>query len=213
MRIMILSVGRSGTSYLARTLEKFLPTYHYHGKIEPFSDTHSTDYDSKVKEYANKSNCILKFQLNQFHTQWRDSPKRIVKLFDMPWYVIVLIRRNIFKNTLSLCTAERTRQWGPNDLWRQVTIDEEHFARTLNGMWRWQCNIADHEPYKIHYNKIMYFESLKFIANTTDPMPNKKEQVLNYSALEKLSRNVAKDWKHNLIELDGYVIKKFLEHP
>lgn len=202
MKIQILSLPRTGSSYLRSMLNSQMRNYNnFYTISEPFNHSKNNikSYKNKNKiiKNINKSNYIL---VKSHIYQLFDIDKLLLEKYcSVDWFTICLLRKNIFEMTLSRAIALKTNVWNNqkhNNL--KINIDSGFFKNCLQDSVKW-IQIMKQNHFNFNYNKIIYYEDLNFnslddlkILNISLPHVklyeskkrySKKKVVLNYNEL------------------------------
>jgi Uri superfamily endonuclease len=166
MKILILSLPRSGSRYLTTLLYNYSPESTLL-LVEPFNrdffNTQNQKYISKVvKETMKNDNVILKTHLSQLTRQVKNKKHIDYFLNNKNWFRILLLRKDLFSCVLSYIVADALNNWGDKKYkTKSLLINENLFIEELKSkMNAWN----EFAQIKIEgqYNKIIYFEDLSF---------------------------------------------------
>lgn len=156
MKYLILSSSRTGSTYLAEAMYSLLPEPVLF-LLEPFQ---TPTFDNTLFEKISQSNnLILKTHLNQLYRL----PKEHVDYFLYNnFYIILLLRKNLFKCTFSAVVAHAIDNFNKNTYTAiQIKIDPTKFLKILNDKIKYWEKFAELKQKHI-YKKIIYFEDLTF---------------------------------------------------
>jgi len=192
MKIIILSSARSGSNYLTKLLHTCSP---YNKTLlfnEPFNydviqtlPPHELYVKKIIERCETVDHVILKTHLNQLYdiknTSYRDS-----FLNSNIWYRILLLRKDLFKCSLSHAVASELNNFNDQNYTETtISINENNFLWTLENKIEYWIKFADFKKLK-NYNKIVYFEDFLFdptvdIKNLNLPFKNnlKKRKFIN----------------------------------
>jgi hypothetical protein len=151
MDTLILSMPRTGSSYLYATL----CSLHEHTYAEPFRKV--TDPIQFVNTMPD--NVLIKSHYKQLNVL--DQPTRD-KFMDRDWNIIMLLRRNVFKMTISRALAIHTGEYrdftyGQGDKFKlNIRAVMALFVDTLH-------LVADLVAHRSSTHNVMYYEDLTFV--------------------------------------------------
>ncbi len=99
MKYLIISSSRTGSSYFSQILHSFLPT-----STELFSEPFNelTNIDNVFRVIDKCENAVLKIHLEQLS---KLTNKQVDYLLYGNWYIILLLRKNLFNCVFSAVTA------------------------------------------------------------------------------------------------------------
>ncbi len=204
-RICIWAVPRSGSSFLYTGLKKHLRNNYnnfntlfnnLHRGSEPFRTT-KEDYTAMLQAFKREPNWLAKLHsIDLRHLQAHSIDK---VFYDMCDYNIVLIRKDLFEATLSLCIAKQKKQFINNQDSIPITIRESFFEREYGGTIDNTNRIIDY----VKADTVLYTEELpsnpnsiwgmltgtepiKLIDNPIEMSPDKQSVVTNYDELKEL---------------------------
>lgn len=194
MKIQIIALPRSGSSYLRSMLDfQMSNNEDYFSISEPFnsSKNHKLTNDEILHCIKNKKNVLVK--------------NMIFELFDttlMFDYVICLSRKNLFEATLSRVIALTTNKWDESysdEL--KITINFLQFKKFLDETIEWNEKILDTKC-----NKLIFYEDLAFNSAVdielfdgivehkneynTSLLYNKQKIITNYLELKQEFGNI-----------------------
>lgn len=170
MKVLIISSARTGSNYLRNVLNQYSPTdtllmsepFLY--KIKLFNN--QDKYVKKIiKECIKRKNIVLKTHLNQFQNIIN---QELADQFlnEIPWYRVLLLRKDLFKCTFSHAVADTIDNFGVKPYTKLTfEISEERFINTLQDkilFWNEFCKLKQQNKYE----KIVYFEDLTFDVDT-----------------------------------------------
>jgi glutaredoxin-related protein len=166
MKILILSLPRSGSRYLTTLLYNYSPESTLL-LVEPFHrdffNTQNQKYISEVvKETMKNDNVILKTHLSQLTRQVKNKKHIDYFLNNKNWFRILLLRKDLFSCVLSYIVADALNNWGDKKYkTKSLLINENLFIEELKSkMNAW--NKFAQIKIEGQYNKIIYFEDLSF---------------------------------------------------
>jgi len=195
MKIQIISLPRSGSSYLRSMIDCQLNNVDDYFTIsEPFnlSKKHKLTQSEILYQIKNKKNVLVKniiFELENVDLN---------NLFD---YIICLTRKDIFEATLSRVIALKTNKWDePQDSNLKLTINFLEFKNFLDETVRWNKKILNIKSNKLVFYEDLTFDSLNDLSLFDNLISHKKSYqtvllydkqklVANYSELKQQSRN------------------------
>lgn len=194
MKIQIIALPRSGSSYLRSMLDfQMSNNEDYFSISEPFnsSKNHKLTNDEILYCIKNKKNVLVK--------------NMIFELFDtnlMFDYVICLSRKSLFEATLSRVIALTTNKWDESysdEL--KITINFLQFKKFLDETIEWNEKILDTKC-----NKLIFYEDLAFNSAVdielfdgivehkneynTSLLYNKQKIITNYLELKQEFGNI-----------------------
>jgi hypothetical protein len=165
MKIQIISMSRTGSTYLFHLFRKYLPV-DYLLLSEPFGDikmkTYNKKYVNKIIKHASKhKNIILKSHINQFYNI-QDQQQIDFFLNSNDWYSILLLRKDLFRCCLSHVVAHSIRNFG-DKLYEEtvLTIDQEMFNNFLNSKLFNLERMAEYKT-KNKSSVLFYYEDFTF---------------------------------------------------
>lgn len=194
MKIQIIALPRSGSSYLRSMLDfQMSNNEDYFSISEPFnsSKNHKLTNDEILYCIKNKKNVLVK--------------NMIFELFDnnlMFDYVICLSRKNLFEATLSRVIALTTNKWDESysdEL--QITINFLEFKKFLDETLEWNEKILDTKCDKLIFYEDLVFNSVVDIKlfdcilehkneYNTSLLYNKQKIITNYLELKQEFGNI-----------------------
>lgn len=197
MKIQIIALPRSGSSYLRSMLDfQMSDTEDYFSISEPFnpSKKHTLTHDEIIYFIKNKKNVLIK------NTVFEAVDSSIV--FD---YVICLSRKNLFEATLSRVLALKTNKWDEahsSDL--QLTVNFLDFKKFLDETIAWHKKILNTKCDKLIFYEDLEFNSevdIKLVDNIvehkhgyqTSVLYDKQKVITNYLELKEESRKYLND--------------------
>ena len=207
MKIHILSYPRTQCTYLLNSVTQHYCPQHiekFDYINEPFNQ--KPDVDSKLDYFENSRDIVVKNHVRHFYTFEthgvdRYTPvEKIDRFFSMGWQTFVIIRKNLFDQTISYCRSRLTNEWN-NYTDQMITIDPDFFNQTRLALWG-SVNRLYEQQHNINYHKILYTEDFtndsvldcEKITTTIDPTttkllsnksPNKKQTIKNYDQLHQ----------------------------
>jgi len=172
MNICIISTPRSGSTYFAALLKQSPTVIQY--VHEPFNPEYlSHNYTKECEEQLN----IIKSISNQNNVLIKDNEsirisslypndiklKNIIKEYEIllknNFYLIKLVRNNLFEQTLSVCIAVSNNIWirHPSTIYSdKISIDIEYFKNTYFEFERKQKLLDEYS----NCNEIVYYEDI-----------------------------------------------------
>lgn len=165
MRIEIISMPRTGSTYLYSIIKKHVPNCY--GAAEPFYfdslQECSPDFaiQWKLKKLISNvrkfSNAVLKTHMHQREQIVSNN----AEYENLQWTKILLLRRNIFEAVLSFTIANHINDYSNPDVDRPITIHETAFLSKLEKVLdMWKLFVQYKNQNKYHH--IVYFEDLTF---------------------------------------------------
>jgi hypothetical protein len=172
MKIMILSIARTGSSYLTNLLKSYSLTSTI-SIVEPFN--HEIKLMAKQDKYIlrtiqnlkEQQNIILKTHLNQVYNIKKEKYRNYI-LNDTSWFRILLLRKDLFACSFSHAVADVLNNFNDKKYESNIelTIDTTAFLKILNTkLFCW--NKFSEIKSAGNYNQIIYFEDLSF-SSTID---------------------------------------------
>lgn len=197
MKIQIIALPRSGSSYLRSMLDfQMSNNKDYFSISEPFnsSKNHKLTNDNILYCIKNKKNVLVK--------------NMIFELFDNNLifdYVICLSRKNLFEATLSRVIALTTNNWDKNHSNElRITINFLEFKKFLDETLEWNNKILNTKC-----DKLVFYEDLTFNSEVdikifegrvehkhyyqTSLLYDKQAIITNYLELKEESRKYLND--------------------
>ncbi len=199
MRIQLLTHPRSGSTYYAGLLERYIREYpNFEIQYEPFNidwitarenisrDDFPKYAEDRVDAFSKTDHCLVKnhmFNMFHLHSMSKDLWDKYMSL---DWHTVVLVRKNVFDTTMSLALA-RTK-----DVWfydKDATVDKKTipldiFHRTmldcLNNYRKFKSNDLG-----IVYNQVIYYEDL-----TSNPIEDVKKSGFIPTFIEGMESRV-----------------------
>ncbi len=165
MKILLLTMSRTGSTYLTKTLNSAMPenSIVYY---EPFNENHMFKYkkgyvNNLINVVENNTQVLLKSHFDQINRIKKPSQIDYF-LNNSVWYKILLLRKDLFSCTLSHTVAHLLNNFG-NKLYYKTSlkIDVNLFLDSLESKtknWKKFSNLKIDN----NYNQIIYFEDLKF---------------------------------------------------
>jgi hypothetical protein len=213
MKILLLSLARTGSNYFYHEILKHIDSFDLL-LSEPFKyeimTTVGDEYTKSILEKISKAEKILfKTHLNQLD---RISNADKLTLLNQNWHKIILLRKNIFKCTISHALADVFDQFSEYtyDETLKLSIDrkifEELFLRKLK---HWEQFVEFKAQNKI--DDILYYEDFTFVPrndfnkislsekynnilatklNTERKAPNNSKIINNYDELQDIANNI-----------------------
>ncbi len=198
MKIQIISLPRSGSSYLRSMIDAQLNDLdNYFSISEPFnhSKNHKLKPNEIIDKIKNNKNVLVKTMIFEKRNEDFNS------LFD---YTICLTRRNLFEATLSRMIALETKNWdNPHDEKTKVSFDFEYYKIFLNETKFWNKQLLKFSNCNLLYYEDLSFDSLIDINKLSIPIEHKnnyktcllyckKDIVLNYEELREKTEKYLK---------------------
>lgn len=165
MKIQIISIARSGSTYLKNLLHGNLNT-NYLILSEPFNYLIMKDADENyvkttIESCKKNKNVLIKNHINQLYFIKEDSQRQFF-LEDKSWYRILLLRKNIFKCCISHVVAHMLDNFNSKEYTEtQLNIDKDMFEEYLNYKLNHIELIAEIKQKKL-FKKILYYEDFSF---------------------------------------------------
>jgi len=219
VKILLLTMARTGSTYLARALYSAMPGNAYL-RLEPFNEASMPNYrrsyvDFIIDKSKKKSNVIIKTHLHQLD-RISCQDQQDCFLNNIPWYKILLLRKDFFSCVLSNAVAFSIDNFGDKEYKKiDLKIDNDLFLRILNQKINHWINFAKFKK-EFEYNQIIYFEDLKFdstdndlininfsnskLPEPTKPTPNDLIFVQNKKELHDLFLKEIKSFSHTGIK-------------
>ena len=184
VKYLILSTSRTGSSYFTQALHLFLPAS---TKIfaEPFRELLENDNMFKVIE--NTESVVLKTHLTQLEDL---SSKQIDYFLHGSWYIILLMRKNIFDCAFSAVVANTINNYNDKKyLPISLRIQKNIFFEIVDNKIRDWETFAELKQKNL-YNKIIYFEDLSFDSKKDAQLilKNTKTQKRTNKAIHKIQK-------------------------
>lgn len=192
MRINILTNSRSGSNYLFHVFRNNFPDYEY--ALEPNCDRIAKE----ISEYPWHLKFLKEHNIPKIEVDWSSDniiTKNMIFQEQPPgdWYVIKLIRKNLFEQTLSITHAITSKDFlNPKDeryhLDENVFMNFARYHKEQNELLE-QAECDD----KIYYEELTFdpktdLERLGFeLNNKITPIPklkDKKQTIINYDELK-----------------------------
>lgn len=164
MKTLILSLGRSGSSYLGNLLKFYAADNAMH-LMEPFSSSNMPLYDDHyvktiIEQCSNRS-IVLKTHLNQFSLLKKEHQDFFLNTNE--WFVIYNLRKNIFLCALSHPVADKLNNFNDRPYETvNICLDETAFNNMIDSkllMWEKFSRLKKDSA----YHKIVYYEDLTFV--------------------------------------------------
>lgn len=165
MKILILSIARTGSNYVTSVLNQYSSN---ETKVlaEPFAVEIKNyhNQDTYVKTIVNNckktNNIICKTHFNQFSNI--NTQKYVSEFLNIPWFKIVLLRKDLFQCTFSHTVADMLDNFGNKKyMQKDLYLDENLFLIFLRDKIEIWKKIADYKR-NTEIQKIVYFEDLTF---------------------------------------------------
>jgi hypothetical protein len=184
MRIQLLTHPRSGSTYYAGLLERYIREYpNFEIQYEPFNIDWITTREKiehhnfpkyaedRVEAFSKTAHCLVKNHMfNMFHLH---SMKNNLwdRYMSLNWHTVVLVRKNVFDTVMSLALARTKDVWfyDKDAMVDKKSIPLDIFHRTmldcLNNYRKFRSNELG-----IVYNQVIYYEDL-----TSNPIEDVKK--------------------------------------
>jgi len=203
MKIQILSMPRTGSSYLKTMLNFQMTKYvNYFTISEPFNDSKQSliKYQNRntiINSIKSSDNALVKSHIHELiNIQHTDVFKEYSAI---DWYTICLLRRNIFTLTLSRVIAISTGVWDNQNFKNLIMhIDFEIFKNYLIQTLNW-IRFIKLNSFNFIFHKVVFYEDLLFksesdlnnigipVTHTTYYAPSrlylKRDIISNYNEL------------------------------
>jgi hypothetical protein len=185
---------------------------------EPFNNLNEKEYNNALKYITNSDDIVVKNHIRHFYnyTDKCINENILNDFLSIDWFTMVLIRRNLFNQTLSYCRARLTEEWNSYSE-KSVHIDPEWFLRVSTKLW-WSIEQLYVYSQKINYNKIVFTEDLtndvqtdasmflsnidtNLLKNISEKSPPKNKIIENYNELRDIAVNT-----NHLNPIPGVVI-------
>lgn len=167
MKIQIVSIPRSGSAYLTKLISKKLElstkTYSTSEIFNPLKQYNIENVLNNIKEY---NSVITKNQISHLLTTQQTTPDIYLQFKKIEWFTVLLLRKDIFENTLSRCIAHLTGDWNNYNYTTEsfIEIDVDYFISSLQEtMAYWK--VVKENLLEIEYNRVLYYEDLTFDPN------------------------------------------------
>lgn len=167
MKIQIISIPRSGSSYLIKLISKKLElSANTYSISEIFNPLKNYNFENVLENIKNYNSVITKNHVNHLSAIQKTMPDKFFQFKNVNWFTIVLLRKDIFENTISRCISYITGEWNNYSYTDNncFYIDVDYFISNLNETINY-WHIVDQNTLEIEYNKIVYYEDLTFNAN------------------------------------------------
>lgn len=156
MKLLILSIPRTGSSYLIDALNPYFKKR----LSEPFRKTPNAE---SIIHLAETSKHIL---VKTHYYQLPKDKQLRDKFLNINWKTVVLLRRDIFKCSTSFALAmhlNEFRDYSYNNSSKFI-IDEDHYLKCLTQIVRWKDELAEYAS-KLSNSQIIYYEDLTFVPS------------------------------------------------
>jgi hypothetical protein len=196
MNTLILSLPRTGSSYLYATLYSL----HDHAYAEPFRKV--TDPIQFVNTLPD--NVLIKSHYRQLNVL--DQPTRD-KFMDRDWNIIMLLRRNVFKMTISRAMGIHTGEYR-DFTYKQGDIFTLNIPDVMALFVDTLHLVADLVAYRAATHTVLYYEDLTFVpakdlatmhfpANGSDVQDDRlRSPGMNVVANLNILYNVCRDYMY-----------------
>lgn len=232
MNEIILTVPRTGSTYLGWCI--YYHKYGVHKKtyIEPFhlppsvtADQKYNFYDNVIKNLKNSDVPVLK--LHNYHINELKEFNLYDKFYEKisNSKVILMLRKNFYDLCLSHAVAEKTNLWKHyNEMPTDLEIDVENFKKLLNhkceDLKEMMINIKDYDLHKIVYYEDLAFDTqsdyallelgpCNFIGNEIpyNKAPSYINIVKNYHELHSIAHQYFVDHETPLVDSETLTVK------
>ena len=133
-------------------------------------------------------------------------------------YNIVILRKNIFNNAISLAVAKTKNEWFDYKDMSVITIEEKFFIECLYS-YLVNLRLFKENKWNLKYNEVIFYEDLTFnpvvdfsnlnfcntknlknikLPNNFKKSPSKKDTVRNYDTLYNIAVSNLKTYANNL---------------
>lgn len=194
MKIQIVSLPRTGSSYLRQMLNYKLHSDMYNYDVdenEPFNDENYHQLGKEKEYYAlgkihkilSNNNVVVKNHYYHLYRLYKDFPKLYEKYNKNNFINYCLLRKNFFESCLSTAIASKTNSWSTpyaydNNLNLEIPFSE--FEEELKIYKNYWLLVAENRL-KIEYKKIVYYEDLTFNHSIDYDYINNNDTPLNSS--------------------------------
>lgn len=165
MKIQILSIPRSGSSYFRSMLNAQMKQFEdYYTISEPFnlSKAHLCSHNNKtqvMQQLNHSTHALVKIQPYELLTKCYE--QFIDNYVNIPWYTICLLRKDIFEASLSRLIAIQTGIWDDVHVSTAFCVEFEELKKYINDTLYWTDIILDNK-FNFNYGKIVFYEDLYF---------------------------------------------------
>jgi hypothetical protein len=218
MKIQVISMARSASRYLSSLLFNNLDGY-IAFYSEPFGISFMQEYNkkyvNKIIKTCKKHSCVLlKSHINQY-MRIKNDEQLDYFLNDESWYKILLLRKDLFKVTLSHTIADILDNFNEKEYNKTMLhVPITQFKEMLNNKIEHVELFAKFKS-KYSYHKLIYFENLTFneavdlstfsFIKTCNPIkihtktPTNLITILNKDELEQIFFDTVKNYSHPLV--------------
>lgn len=235
MKINVLSIPRSGSAYFRSMVAQKLKIYNSIYTIsEPFNEKHNHGNLYNILDTMNLSHVVVtKNHIDQLLDIKNTNEEIYQKFINVGWFNIVLLRKNIFENTLSRAIALIKNSWNNHTYSESdsLLLDIKFFKDQLDTTVYYWKSISTN-LLKIQYNNVIYYEDLSFEPNTdfdflnyycnfplksghiefnTTKSPEKTKIVSNYNELKEFTFNYMNKLTIYGVNITGINLE--LQHP
>ena len=201
-RICLYGVPRSGSTYVFYNLVEHVLNHCWNGFDTDFniykkgSEPFRQDVKQKLQEFKNEECWLAK--VHSIDIRNLEEENLYNEFVSLPDYKILLLRKDLFEATLSLCVASIKQQWTNNHDDVQIYVDEDKFIEMYNHQYNYK-NMYN----EMQFDNIIYTEDLTedpndiwrvltgqepkiLINNAIQKSPDKTNVVKNYYKLKDL---------------------------
>lgn len=224
MKYHIVSMPRTGSSYLRRTIRLYICNGNEECNInEPFNNENFESKKDKVSYFLNlnekikkQENVVVKNHYSQLLHLKMNNPEFYNQFITNSFFNIFLLRKNFFESTLSHAIAKKTSVWGDDEpLEAIVNLTEKEFESSMNWYKNLWIMVAEN-VLNIPVDKVVYYEDLTFLPDIdflnitgnavefirddiTTKSYDKQAIVKNYLKFKDMSVNFLSNFHHSLI--------------
>lgn len=195
MKINIITSPRMGSTYFYNMLRNFYSPYQNFSQWNEVFNIHNRKPTHDLSEIIYLAKVQTDVVAKNHITYFKKVPEHLLHEFlnDIPWYNIVLLRRDFFSSSVSLARSMVSNEWTeysgqsvhiPIDVFENAMLDMFHNVKSMI-----------HNFYKIPYHEIIYYEDLAF--NHKEDFPKLKlEKKFDYKQREEWYPEI-QVWKLN----------------
>ncbi len=160
MKIQIISLPRSGSSYLRSMIDFHISNDNYFSISEPFNKEKKFIINEVLHKLKTHDVVLVKNHLNQL----LDLEKKYFDKFkEIPWTTFFLMRKNLFNMTISRCISLISGIWDIHDgeLTQTLHIDKDFFLYNFEWTLKYTYLLYNN-CLSINYKKMIFYEDLFF---------------------------------------------------
>ena len=166
MRIRIITLPRTKATYLTKAITQAANPRQFSVNSDYYNEPYNNRADPEAALAWIKSDhkAVVKHHIRHLVADdVYNSQQYFEQECELPWYNVVVVRRDLFATAVSYCRSRMLNQWHSYSK-EQVKIDPDLFCGSVLALWGSVVHIV-RNVHKIPYDQVVYSEDLSFIPN------------------------------------------------